>query len=272
LVEVPSLWQEVPSVTTVLGVLDKSGALTWWGMKVGAEGAMWLVNNQHVDPRYGTTEEIVALLTEHKMTVNHVKDAAADRGVNVHTALETWANTGVMPKIETFQEHEQGYVKGLCAFIEAVHGSVADLSTEVMVGSLEHLYAGRYDLRLTLTKPVELVTKCYPKKADKVETVPAGKFLADAKTSKRIYESHRLQLEAYEQASVECGYEPTDYRAVLHLTADGKYAFSVDDEWTFQDFATVRQTYAVMNERAKLKNERDVESALRDELSAKDAA
>src|SRR5690242_3907680 len=32
-------WKEVPSVTTVLGVLDKP-ALPWWGMKCGVEGVL----------------------------------------------------------------------------------------------------------------------------------------------------------------------------------------------------------------------------------------
>jgi hypothetical protein len=36
------LWREVPSVTTVLGILDKPG-LPWWGMKIGVEGVLELV-------------------------------------------------------------------------------------------------------------------------------------------------------------------------------------------------------------------------------------
>lgn len=36
-------WREVPSVTTVLGVLDKSGPLIWWAQGIAAEGVIELV-------------------------------------------------------------------------------------------------------------------------------------------------------------------------------------------------------------------------------------
>lgn len=275
--DVPGI--DVPSVTTVLGVLDKSGPLVWWAMKVGIDGVLALLDKTVVRPEeiVGTSvEELVQLLTEHKLTVNHVKDAAADRGVNVHSVLESWAEDGSRPfNLEAWPEHERGYVEGLDRFFGAISHKYAGDSTlraEVMVGSLEHLYAGRYDLRLTLTEPVELVTKSYPKKQDRVETVPAGSYLLDLKTSKRVYDTHFLQLEAYEKASVECGYDPTDYRGVVHVTEDGRYELVLNTEWTFDDFAVIRKAYAVMKERDKLKNEREVEQALRDELGAKDAA
>jgi hypothetical protein len=172
-------------------------------------------------------------------------------------------------KADDYPDTERGYVQGLNNFLALVT-KAEDVQAEVMVGSLEHLYAGRYDLRLTLTEPVELVTKTYPKRNDKVEVIPAGKYLCDLKTSKGIQVGHRLQLEAYEKASIECGYEPTDYRAVIHVTADGRYEFSVNDEWSFEDFAAVRGVYAVLNERERVKNEREVEAVLREELGARE--
>lgn len=36
-------WREVPSVSTVLGVLEKGG-LTYWGQGVGVDGVVELVN------------------------------------------------------------------------------------------------------------------------------------------------------------------------------------------------------------------------------------
>ena len=36
----------VPSVTQILGVLDKPG-LPWWGMKVGVAGVCALIDNGH---------------------------------------------------------------------------------------------------------------------------------------------------------------------------------------------------------------------------------
>lgn len=267
---------EVPSVTNILGVLDKPG-LVWWGQRIGVEGILELIkrNRWYPEPELKLftppelAAELVAMLTEQKLTVNHQRDKAAVRGVNVHSVLEGWA-PGEIVTWDQYPEHEQGYVKGLADFLLQIEDAVefGSLDMEVMVGSLEHRYAGRYDLRLTLTEPVEIVTKCYPKKDDKVEVIPAGKWLIDLKTSKKAHDTYQLQLQAYEKASVECGYEPTDHQAVLRVTADGQYEFVRNTDWTAEDFLAVRAVYSVFHERENLKNERAVEQALRDELGA----
>lgn len=255
----PHDWQEVPSVTNVLSVLDKSGALTWWGMKVGIEGVLTLMDRD-VSPLPGDVQQIVDLLTEHKLTVNHVKDKAADRGVNVHSVLEEWVASDTVT-YDTLADHEQPYAVGLEQFFVAIEGAVATKEAELMVGSLEHQYAGRFDLVLTLAKPVEVVTRVYPKKKPRVEEIPAGRYLLDLKTSKRVYDTHYLQLEAYEHAAIECGYAPTDYRGVVHVTEDGRYELALNKDWCFEDFLAVRKTYQVMNEREALR-------ILREELDA----
>lgn len=276
--------REVPSVTNVLGVLDKSGALTWWGQGVGVDGVLELLKKRVLredhyalyfggecgsDGWLGSTradkDSITQLLTEHKLTVNHQKDKAADRGVNVHGALEAWVENGRLPIWEQWPEAERGYVQGLAEFMAALSGVVGGKEAELMVGSLEHSYAGRFDLVLTLNKPVEVVTKTYPKRKPRVEEIPAGRYLLDLKTSKGIYSTHYLQLEAYEAAAVECGYEPTDHRGVIHVTADGRYELALNRDWTFEDFLAVRKCYQHMNERS-------VVQALRDELDAKEVA
>jgi hypothetical protein len=90
-----------------------------------------------------------------------------------------------------------------------------------------------------------MVTKVYPKRANKVEELPGGRYLLDLKTSSGVYQSHALQLAAYEGASVECGYEPTDYRAVIHVTKTGEYELVVTSA-TLEDFLAVRKTYEVL--------------------------
>lgn len=257
------VWEEVPSVTTVLGVLDKSGPLTWWGMKVGIDGCIALHEEGHTLPLLGT-EEIVRRLTERKLTVNHVKDKAADRGVSVHTVLEEWVASDTVT-YDNLADNEQPYAVGLEQFFLAIEGAIDGKEAELMVGSLQHQYAGRFDLVLTLAKPVSVVTRVFPKKPPRIEEIPAGRYLLDLKTSKRVYDTHYLQLEAYEAAAVECGYAPTDYRGVVHVTADGRYELALNKDWCFDDFLAVRRCFAVMNERA-------VVQALRDELDAKEVS
>ena len=97
---------EVPSVTTVLGCLDKPG-LPWWGMKTGVEGVLCLAGSGILrsegldlfytvgpDVVWATTDNVVKLLTENKLTVNHAKDKAGVRGVGAHKAFEAWPSPG----------------------------------------------------------------------------------------------------------------------------------------------------------------------------------
>ena len=232
-------WSEVPSVTTVLGVLDKP-ALPWWGMKVGVEGVKELYEQHKVDCTRLSTEAAIEALTNHKLTVNHQRDKAGDRGSRVHAAFEEWAKTERVPNPDDFSDEDRGYVKGLVKFLEEVQPRPR--ACEVLVGSLEHGYAGRYDLRALLERERKVVYKRTPKRGDHFARIAPGNLLVDLKTSKSVYPSHSLQLEAYEQASVECGYPPTDARGILQVSDDGGYQFvrSVAD---FQDFANVLAVY-----------------------------
>lgn len=254
-------WKEVPSVTTVLGVLDKPG-LPWWGMKTGVEGTLELhkrgilrearlieagqMNGQKIlavpgEIGFGLVtagvDEVLAHLTAQQLTVNHQRDRAGSRGNAVHDAFELWAREGTRPTPDMFPPEERGYVEGLCSFLEDVDPE--PLAAEVMVGSVEHGFAGRYDVRLRINKECQVVYKRTPKRGAHYATLKPGVILGDLKTSSGIYpKSHYRQLEAYELASVECGYEPTDARGVIHVSADGGYEF-VRSTATAEDFLCV---------------------------------
>jgi hypothetical protein len=233
---------EVPSVTTVLDCLDKPG-LSWWGMQVGVAGVLHLSlvpgglgelssdvysaaqqMRQYDVPakKNPIVKEITAKLTEHKKTVNHVRDEAGTRGQTVHDALERWAVTGEKPDARDYPSTEQGYVIGLLAFLNDVPTLTAE-GVEMMVGSKEHGYAGRFDLRASTSETHTVVLKVYPKAKPKLVDLPAGKAIWDLKTSSDVYGEHVIQIGAYEHASVECGYEPTDHRVIIHVTEDGRY-------------------------------------------------
>ncbi len=250
--EETSSWTEVPSVTNVLKVLDKP-ALSWWGMKTGVEGMIALHRDHDISldcdysvPNAPYVEQIVSLLTEHKLTVNHVRDKAGDRGHSVHTAFQVWADTfeergnEVYPNPELYPENERGYIQALCNFI--TDAKLTPLQSEVMVGSLQYGYAGRYDLQ-AFYGGHEVVTHLTPKKEKRGELCEPGLGLFDLKTSSGIYpETHYRQLEAYETASVECGYDPTDFRAVVQVCADGRYQVKLSTA-VFDDFKHVLDVY-----------------------------
>jgi hypothetical protein len=248
-------WRVVPSVTTVLDVLAKGG-LSWWGQEVGVAGVLELYTlgllngggdgrlafNTSEGYQAATVDGVVDLLKKQKLTINHTLGKAAKRGTAVHDALEVWAKTGAKPDPEMFPIEERGYVLGLLAFLNDVP-SAEPLASEVMVGSLEHEFAGRYDIRFRTTRDHVVVIHRTPIKGPQYAGLKPGLYLSDLKTSKDCYpKSHWRQLEAYEGASVECGYEPTDGRGVLLVGADGTYRF-VRSKATYQDFLVVLDVY-----------------------------
>lgn len=278
-------WREVPSVTTVLDVLHKP-ALTWWGQRIGLEGIIALAEvgivkvtadgklaAPHIEKNeegkivvpdgaaweYATMENLTLWLTKQKLTVNHIRDDAAKRGTNVHDAFEAWAVTGKMPDPnETFEDgrpmyasDEMPYVEGFRKFVVDMGDAWETTGSEVAVGSVEHGFAGRYDLRGKTNRDVTLVTRATTlageplkrAKDRKVTVIPGGtRGLVDLKTSKGIYATHLVQLEAYEGAGVECGLEPTDWRAVLHVTKDGLYEFK-RARAKYEDFLAILHTH-----------------------------
>lgn len=265
-------WVEVQSVTTVLDVLPAPG-LPWWGMEMGVSGMLELaergllreVDGKLMVPGRGLTgatlvpaslEEIVGgkkygvgpgLLTEFKLTVNHKRDKAGDRGQSVHDAFEAYCMRGVVPHPEIYPAHERGYVEGLRAFLmDLDRGGPTDIDAEVMVGSIEHEFAGRYDLTLATTKSCELVTKIYDKRAPKIETFEPGLRLWDLKTSSGVHDKHQIQLETYEAARVECGYAPTEERIVVRVTPDGRYE-AVKSKARFSDFLAAKALYEALD-------------------------
>ena len=268
----PAAWAEVPGVTDVLKVLDKP-ALPWWGMTIGVRGVLDLYERGLLRPGLvldppqlacpgrvgiGTAgfivagpEQVVEMLKEQKLTVNHVRDKAGDRGQSCHDAFELWATEGTIPEPAMFPPEERGYIIGLLKFITHVTlGEPVFESTEVVVGSPKHGYAGRYDWRMKTTKECTVVKHHTPVKGDQFATLAPGSYLGDVKTSKDVYpESHFRQLEAYEGASVESGYEKTAARGVLNITEDGRYKF-VRSTAKLKDFLCVLEVYK-SNDRIK---------------------
>ena len=110
-----------------------------------------------------------------------------------------------------------------------------------MVGSVDHGFAGRYDMACTISES-EFVTHCTPVKGETRSVFEKGRWLFDLKTSKGTYDSHHLQLSAYEVASFECGYGPTVGQAVVRVGADGSYVVT-RNRATAQDFLSVKSAY-----------------------------
>lgn len=219
------------SVTEILDVVfgdGKFGAGAWWGQQSALNGAAWLAGEGFVVP-WSDPQAVLDLLKKHRKTTNHARDDAADRGSAVHEAAERWAREQIVPNPVDYPPEQRGYLRALARFM--IEQQPEFLATEVVVGSGEWLYAGTYDARVQMDGRVGII---------------------DWKTSKRVYLSHLFQVRAYDEAAQECGADPADFRAVVHLGAEGAYEIEesnvTPDQW-FCQVSAYEQQLAAKRER-----------------------
>lgn len=204
----------VPSVTSVLGVLDKSGPLVGWATNLTTEGIWTLCNTKGFRmPSHwrGLQKELSKAGLDHRSVT---KDAQI-RGSNIHKIGEDWVNEGKFPVISDYPEAWHGYVRAIARFLSA-HGDGLSVAEQI-VGSRKHGYAGTCD---TVA----------------VATFGDSRVRCDYKTSKSCYaRTHFRQLGAYEIGAVEGGEDPTDRQAIVILGADGQFSIHYADEVEWRD-------------------------------------
>jgi hypothetical protein len=132
--------ERVPSVTTVLRVLNKE-ALISWAWNVAVEGAVEVHNSGLPIDDYAAMRKA---LVDREWGWWQVRDTAALRGRGLHTALNHLSETGTPPSLSEFPEEQRGYVQALARWWIATEPNV--LLSEAKVASKRHYYAGRTDL------------------------------------------------------------------------------------------------------------------------------
>lgn len=234
-------WYEVPSVSKMADLLEKGG-LSHWGQRIGIAAVQQLLHTGAVRllqtpsapngvicvPRDGqwvvaSTEALVDLAKAFKIDIQNTKDTAADRGTSVHKAFELWGSEGLVPDPKIFPENEKGYVEALVKFINDCDGGLQIEHQEVVVASVKHGFAGRFDFRGKVTKEIKVCHRVTALRNEHYSTLQPGIVLGDVKTSKDVFLSQMRQLEGYEIASQEVGYEPADHRLILNFQQDGYY-------------------------------------------------
>lgn len=162
---------------------------------------------------------------------------AADRGTEVHVAIEKLLNGHAVPT----ELMEARVKKGIQAFLDwynEVHPEV--IATEHIVVNHKYKYAGTADL----------ICKIDYKDGKKHYE---GVYLVDYKTSRSIWQTHKLQCAAYAMASDE----KIDKIACLHLgnTTKKKYSFldyDIEDYW--EEYKHFNKTFEILHPNAKPKN------------------
>lgn len=178
----------VPSVTTVLGILNKP-ALPHWAARVTREGVCALEAMGELPNLSGEKSPwaLKSALDKHGLSHTSRTDAAATRGTSVHDALELWATEQKVPNPQDFPEADRGYVQALAGFI--VDHEPHFIQSELPVASYEYAFAGRLDHII------------------EVDGQPA---ILDLKTSKDLYREVHIQTAAYALAASEMQIIPQD--------------------------------------------------------------
>lgn len=187
---------EYPSVTSILGLLEKPALIGW-----AANCAVDYVED-HLNDVRNTIDVHIAegVLKDARKAHTVKKDAAADAGTLCHKAIELYIGTRSKEDASDFVGLNEQARTGLEAFFEWESANQVEwLESEVEVVSVMRGYAGRFDA---------------------IARVNGLKYLIDFKTSKGIYDEMKYQQCAYQQAyneSLEEGQEPVERLALLHL-------------------------------------------------------
>lgn len=164
---------EYPSVTAILGQLDKP-ALIHWALNCFEEKAIEMIEDDNCDLSIVT--QYKDLLAEAKKNFRNVGDKAKDIGTQVHDAIEHYVKYNKDLIGELAPEVENGFL----AFLEWEKNTVSEwLESEIRTYNPVVGYAGTYDAIFK----------------DKDGNV----VMVDFKTSKAVYDEYWFQLAAYRE-------------------------------------------------------------------------
>jgi len=214
----------VPGVTTIIGVLDKSGPLSKWAAATVAE---FVADNPDAVAALQTMgrESMVNAL---KATPWQKRDDSAARGTTFHDLAERIARG---ESVEVPPEQE-GMVEAALAFME--DWAIEPVLIEETVASREHKYAGKLDLVADSNR--------------------GPRAIFDWKSGKRIYPSAAFQTNAY--AHAEFYGEGGDEHPVAALGIEAAWGVHIRDDGydvyplkfggdIYAEFLTVRSAFDI---------------------------
>lgn len=177
-----------PSVTTVLGMLDKGDALLQWAVNCALQ---YIRENV-------LTEDFETCLHLAKHNWREVRESAADIGKEIHDLIKLYIRHG-RDAVGLFRpEVENGFL----AFLEwERENGIEWLESEKEVFDPEHGFAGTLDAKCRFTKGLY-----------------AGRvFVIDFKSSKRFWNGYAEQVSAYRHADSLKTSVPCDGCGILRL-------------------------------------------------------
>lgn len=159
--------KRIPSVTTILGVLDKPG-LPYWAAGLVARDA--ITNHDYWQQRIHNREDPERIIRDLKRSPWQERDKAARRGTRIHMVLEAAAHGDPTDCPQDLLPMAQQAVDLLD------RENIQALETEARGYNRALWYAGTIDL---------------------IATINGKTWLIDWKSSRSIHETHILQVAAY---------------------------------------------------------------------------
>lgn len=211
-------WDEeraaIPSVTTFTGVIDKSGALIGWAIKL---------TKQYLLDRIENGEQITILdIEEAAKEHRKFKEAAADIGTQIHEWIDRWIK-GEKPEIP----EDDKIRNGITAFLKfQKEYNVKWLESEKIVYSPKYNFAGILDAVGMIDKKLVLI---------------------DFKSSNYIYPEHSFQAAAYQLAYEEMTKKKISHRLIVRFGKDTgdfewrKFDQNKKDQQVFLACKTIRE-------------------------------
>lgn len=158
--------------------------------------------------------------------------AAAERGTEVHSAIEDYVTLG----ITDISEARRGYFEAFLRWMKDYN--VQPLSVEHRAYHPALGYAGTLDMLCTLSKS---------------DTDPQVLTLVDFKTSATVNKMLTgVQLEAYEQMLAATGLQ-VEQKAIVHLQADGRYQMPVYRKNDVESWRVFMACLTIHNHKQKYK-------------------
>lgn len=190
---IPELGREVPSVTTIIGILEKFALRPWY-----AKIAIQYIKGEILDTITSIDElramDVDQIIKDAKASPKRIAEEACDIGKRTHVLIEDWLHGGyALPDADT-----RGPFTAFCDWWRQHNGIVTHTERTVWSRSL---YAGTLDIVAWLTFDGK-----------------RGLYLIDIKTSNGFYVPEMpLQLAAYRRAHKEMTGQSVDGMGIIRL-------------------------------------------------------
>jgi hypothetical protein len=209
----------IPSVTTILRVVDKSGPLVGWAKRITAEAAVDHRADLDGWVQLGGRDGAVGLLTKAASTVT---ERAATTGSDIHALAES-ITLG----------HDVTVTDEQAPFVAAYRSWLVDFAPEFLAAE----------------EMVCNATAGYAGTLDAIVKIAGETWLIDYKTSKGVYPETALQLAAYGQAEfIGRAGDAQRYAmpvigqyAVLHIRPEGYELVPFDVEGAYDAFLAAKR-------------------------------